>query len=535
MTSFPEASGSPAIPQPTPPASTAVASSPPVASAFDRFVGHLFAPPVVIAPARAWLLLGLAGALAVWTDLLFYGVGMGINVMLWFAAIAGATVFAAARLGCAVPRDRLVVIGTAVALAGLPAFRDSGALKFFSLVAALALMGIGVGLPSGVGVRRMSPVAFVMALASCAVSLLTSQVRLAALLPRDAWRAEGRAGHTRLVVRSLLIAIPMLVVFGTLFASADAVFAEQLGRIFTFEASTIIEHGFWLLFGLWVATASLWAVAAVELPGEVVASVPGRHRLGRVEVGVVLGSLATLFALFVLVQVRYLFGGEDVVQTSIGLTYAEYARRGFFELVTVALLLLPVLAGINWARQQSTGASRVFLVLAALLIVLVLVIMGSAWQRMAMYREEFGLTELRFYVVTAMPLIGAALIWFFVSVWTRRVEQFLAGAMALGALTLFIVIAVNPDAVIAGTNAARIGEGREFDAHYVGMLSADAVPVLLDRREVLAAVLTSEQRCELSLALRERAESGDGVRTWNWSRWQAERQIAQHPQALLCN
>ena len=174
MTSFPEASGSPAIPQPTPPASTAVASSPPVASAFDRFVGHLFAPPVVIAPARAWLLLGLAGALAVWTDLLFYGVGMGINVMLWFAAIAGATVFAAARLGCAVPRDRLVVIGTAVALAGLPAFRDSGALKFFSLVAALALMGIGVGLPSGVGVRRMSPVAFVMALASCAVSLLTS-------------------------------------------------------------------------------------------------------------------------------------------------------------------------------------------------------------------------------------------------------------------------------------------------------------------------------------------------------------------------
>ena len=234
-------------------------------------------------------------------------------------------------------------------------------------------------------------------------------------------------------------------------------------------------------------------------------------------------------------QVRYLFGGEDVVQTSIGLTYAEYARRGFFELVTVALLLLPVLAGINWARQQSTGASRVFLVLAALLIVLVLVIMGSAWQRMAMYREEFGLTELRFYVVTAMPLIGAALIWFFVSVWTRRVEQFLAGAMALGALTLFIVIAVNPDAVIAGTNAARIGEGREFDAHYVGMLSADAVPVLLDRREVLAAVLTSEQRCELSLALRERAESGDGVRTWKWSRWQAQRQIAQHPQALLCN
>ena len=166
---------------------------------------------------------------------------------------------------------------------------------------------------------------------------------------------------------------------------------------------------------------------------------------------------------------------------------------------------------------------------------LVLVIIGSAWKRMAMYREAFGLTELRFYVVTAMPLIGAALVWFFVSVWTRRVEQFLGGTMALAALTLFIVIAVNPDAMIARTNAARIEDGREFDAHYAGMLSADAVPVLLARREALAAALTSDQRCDLSLAFRDNAESGDGVRSWNWSRWQAERQIAQHPQALRCD
>ena len=255
-------------------------------------------------------------------------------------------------------------------------------------------------------------------------------------------------------MRSLLIAVPVLFVFGSLSVAADAVFAAQVGRVFNFGGSTIVAHGFWLLFGLWVATASLWNVGAVDLPNDVVASVPERHRLGRVEVAIILGSLATLFALFVIVQVRYLFGGEDVVQSSIGLTYAQYARRGFFELVAVALLLLPVLAGINWGRQQTGAGLRLFLVLTAVLIALVFVIMVSAWQRMAMYREAFGLTELRFYVVASLPLIGAALLWFFVTVARKRVEHFLAGAMAIVVLGLVAVIAVNQHAIIVGTNSS---------------------------------------------------------------------------------
>ena len=532
MTSLPEASGSPSIPASIPPATTDAAT--PTPDAIERFVGHLVAPPVVIAPERAGLVLGLAAGMAVWTDVLFYDSGLGVNLVLWFAAIAGASVWAAQRFGRTVPRDRVVVIATAVVLAGVPGFRDSDALAFFSIVAALALMGIGVGLAPDVRVGRMSPVAFIVAIVSCGIALLTSEWRLVALLPRRAWRAEGRAAHTRLIVRSLVIAVPVLFVFGSLFASADAVFADGVGRLFNFDASTFVAHAFWLVFGLWVATASLWNVAAIDLPHEVVVDVPERHRLGRVEVAVVLGSLAALFALFVVVQVRYLFGGADVVQSSIGLTYAEYARRGFFELVAVALLLLPVLAGINWARRQTADAFRLFLALAAVLIVLVLVIMLSAWQRMAMYREAFGLTELRFYVVTAMPLIGVALVWFFVSVWTRRVEQFLGGAVVLTALTLFVVIAINPDAVIARTNAARIATGREFDAGYAAMLSADAVPVLLDEREALIGALDAEQRCDLALGFRARARSGDGIRSWNWSRWNAARLIAQQPQTLNC-
>ena len=52
-----------------------------------------------------------------------------------------------------------------------------------------------------------------------------------------------------------------------------------------------------------------------------------------------------------LVQFRYLFGGAALVQVSETLTYAEYARRGFFELVAVAALLLPIMLLLDWVAR----------------------------------------------------------------------------------------------------------------------------------------------------------------------------------------
>ena len=62
---------------------------------------------------------------------------------------------------------------------------------------------------------------------------------------------------------------------------------------------------------------------------------------------------------------RYLFGGSEWVQRVAGLTYAEYARRGFFELVVVAALVLVLLLIAHWLLRPEGGADqRVFAVLA---------------------------------------------------------------------------------------------------------------------------------------------------------------------------
>ena len=66
----------------------------------------------------------------------------------------------------------------------------------------------------------------------------------------------------------------------------------------------------------------------------------GEHgfSLGGIEIGTVLGCLNILFLAFIVVQFRYFFGGTAQVQVAPGLSYAVYARRGFFELVTVGIV-----------------------------------------------------------------------------------------------------------------------------------------------------------------------------------------------------
>ena len=197
--------------------------------------------------------------------------------------------------------------------------------------------------------------------------------------------------------------------------------------------------------------------------------------LGIVELGVVLGLLDLLFLAFVVVQFRYLFGGADLVQVSATLTYAEYARRGFFELVTVSALLLSVMLLLDWlARLDRPREVTVYRMLAGLLGVLLFVVIVSALQRMRLYTQEYGLTELRLYTTAFMLWIAAGGVWYVLTVLRDHRERFLFGTMVAGLAVAAILNAINPDDLIVRTNAQRTDAPTRFDGVYGTRLSADA-------------------------------------------------------------
>ena len=500
-------------------------------STFAAYVERLLAPPLALPAAQVRLLAGFAALIAIWTDVLFYHAGLGVNFPVWVASIVGLAIFSGRRFGRAIPADRVAVLATAVLLCTVTGWRDSIALQLLGILGTMSLLAIGFGLAPGLAVRRVSPVACVAAAIAVAASFPVAILRVAT---GGEWQTAGRgrtSARVLLALRVVVLTVPLLFVFGMLFKAADAVFAAQVDRVIDLNFDGVAPHALWLVIGFVVGATTLTTSVAVTLPEEIEVTLPERHRLGRGEVAIALGLLSTLFALFVVVQIRYLFGGEDAVLSSIDLTYAQYARQGFFQLVVASLLLLPVLAGIDWARRRDVRSAQLFLAFSITLVTLLFVIMASVWQRLAIYREAFGLTESRFYAAATLPWLAIALVWFVVSVARRRMEHFLAGAALLAVVVLVALYALNPDGWIVRTNLSRLDDGRAFDAGYASILSADAIPSLIERFDTLPAA----ERCMLATAIRERqSESDDGLRSWNWSRYQATRLTTANEDRLTC-
>jgi len=238
-----------------------------------------------------------------------------------------------------------------------------------------------------------------------------------------------------------------------------------------------------------------------------------RLPIGETEVVITLLALDALFLAFVIVQAGYLFGGSGLVEARAHLTYAEYARHGFFELVVVSLLVLPVLLAAN-----ALVRTRSVRVLSAVLVALELVVALSALQRLRIYQQQYGLTELRLYAVSVVLWLICVFVWASVTILRNRVRRFAVGAVLAGFVATAALNALSPDALIARTNVSR----PRVDVAYLARLSDDAVPTLVAR----ASQLPPAKRAELLALLAARRPSHDGWLSWNLSRSKARDALA---------
>ncbi|MGH8003299.1 MAG: DUF4153 domain-containing protein, partial [Limisphaerales bacterium] len=327
--------------------------------------------------------------------------------------------------------------------------------------------------------------------------------------------------------RGILIALPIVLVFGGLLMAADAIFEGIVKKVFDIDFQEIFKHLFITGFGAWVAGGLLHGIFFSKregLPENVRAS---SFNAGLTETFIVLGLLNLLFLSFVLVQFRYFFGGANLVEVTPGLTYAEYARRGFFELVTVAGLVLPLLLGWHWLLPKGNMKSeKIFRVLAGIMILLLFVIMASAVKRMRLYQGEYGLTELRLYTTVFMGWLAAVFIWFGLTVLRNHRERFMFGALITGFVAIFALQTINPDGLIVRTNLSLAKSGKSFDVDYAATLSDDALPALV---EALPSLNDADQKKVFDCIIAPKLTSlKSDWRTWSWSRHQAEKVLEEY-------
>lgn len=487
-------------------------------------------------PAAASSVLGAGLVLGVAGDLLLRAPGgPGLNLFVFIACIAVATVLLHRRGGSELSAEARLSLGLGVLFAAGLVWRGSPALRLLALAGAAVWFALPVLRAGAAWIRNGGIVGYAAALVAAAGhAAFGTPLTLAAVNWQDLSSLSAgdvRWRHAAAVARGAVIALPFLILFGGLFISADAVFASIVTDIVRIDLDTLASHILLTGFLAWICVGYLrGSLTGAPLP------VRGEPRplLTMTELGTVLGLLGMLFLVFVVVQFRYLFGGSDLVTVTPGLTYAEYARRGFFELVAVVALMLPLLLGADSVlRRGSARDEVVFRSLAGAQIVLVLAVLVSALQRMRLYQEAYGLTELRFYVTATLLMMGAVLLWFTATVLRGRRASFAFGTLVIAAATVVVLHAVNPDAVIARVNLARAATGdpaTPFDVTYATSLSSDAVPVLMDA----LPAMQWDTRGAIAHRLLERwmPDAPVPLRTWNWSEARARGEVMQHAEWL---
>ncbi|MEV4754075.1 DUF4173 domain-containing protein [Micromonospora sp. NPDC049559] len=502
--------------------------------------------PGPVGPAHRAVLATVAGAAvvsAVSIPLTRAGVGWLVAVVAGTVAL-GTAVWSASHSGPGTARSRPDATG-APGRAGEPdtpgeagggrsRWRRVGATRLFWAAATVALVGAGT--------IRAAGWLFVLCLLTAGVTacLATADGRsvrgllLSGLIPPAAvfrslpWaarglRAGGRVGASAWRgVLTAAVSIVLLIVFGSLFASADGVFADLVGDLLPeLSGATVVR---WIFVGGLVGAGLLGGAYVLVAPPELGGlDGPARRRLRRAEWAVPVALLDLLFAAFVLVQLTVLFGGSAHVLRTSGLTYAEYARSGFWQLLAVsALTLLVLAAAARWAPRAHRADRLLVRLLLGGLALLSLVVVASALYRMNVYAQAYGATRLRLLVAACEIWLG--LVFVLVLVAGVRLRGAWVPRLVLGTAVLVLLglVALNPDRLIADRNVDRYAETGRIDLRYLSGLSADAAPAI-DR------LPEPDRGCALGYIAYQLDRRPDDWREYNLGRERARRLIEARP------
>ncbi len=449
----------------------------------------------------AGVLMGFLG------NILFFNHLIGVSFPIYILLAVGLVLLMARMAGKPVNRRNLWPLIPLVFFAVMVAIRADELISLLNVGAALTLGAVGLYyLPLSRPLDEESVGDQTKAVMETGIMVIPSA--LGEGIQAWGWLREKRhqrGGVVAAVVRGSVFALPVILVFAVLLGSADAVFASYVNQAFEGVRRALGLEFLGDTFTRLLLTGTLAAVVTGSLSFglsrqlETPVSIPATDdefegdeiitddkpkakpgfKLSMVESGIVMGSVVALFGAFVLVQFAYFFGGERTLEMS-NISYAQYARRGFFELVAVSVLTLGLSLFLDHVSvRQSKRENIIFRVMALLIVGLTTIMLVSASQRMWLYEEAFGFTQLRVYTHVFMLWLGVLFGVYVLAVFRLKMNIFSLGLVLavigyVGTLNL-----MNVDQYIADRNIARYHDGQDLDIAFLNILSADAVPAVL--------------------------------------------------------
>jgi hypothetical protein len=490
-----------------------------------------------LCPAIVPATIGLAVSLAVAADTMLREGINGAAFPLWIAMMASSLLVLAWRAGETISREaRGWLIAATLFSLGL-LWRDSEplqALDFLATVTALMAAAASLNSPRAVLLApRLRHLVYTVLR-----TLRSIAGDFGALLFRDAAARIDSSRWTTLGRRALyvgLLAGVVTLVFGSLLADADPIFASfvTLPRV---DVAAVVRHAVVIAVLTW--TIGGWARGAlIEKPQSLARIGTPPWPLGGLEIKTVFITLIVLFGAFILTQLGWLFGGEAFLRERTGLTAASYARNGFFQMVWIVVLVIPLIVATRAALRPGWALARQDTQLALPVIALLGAIIVSAALRMRLYVRYYGLSIERFYPLVFMGWLAFVLVWLAVTTLRGRPKRLGSGVVLSALATLVGLNVVSPDRVVARTNIARsaIAGSQPLDVSYLATLSGEAIDwtvpaILADANDSAEPI----ERCRVLKHVLNRwgpTRQGDW-RTWNAGTSHAENVVAAHAAEL---
>jgi hypothetical protein len=452
------------------------------------------------------------------------GVPVGLGLALVAIATAVAVGSAAGREGWQSAKGHRWLLVVAGLLFSCGALQDAGWLTTLEVCAGAVFAALAIdGWTGEAPLSQLSP--WKLLVTPAVVGLSSARVG-AVLSAREARTALGGSTVTRRLpdaLRMLAIVLPPVLLVTALLAWGDALFGARVSRgidaLVDFPLASVLR-GAVVSLAAGVMVAGLIALAARRRGKGPAPAVP-RRSIKPVEAFALLGTLSALLLGFGATSWGCAFS-PDSCALPPGVTYAEAAHEGFFQLLAAALVILALLMTLpHHTALAGPAQERTFRLLASLLVLATWPMVLSGIARLARYEDAYGLTRLRIMAHAGLILVGVVMSWRALTLWAAP-QSFVPGALASVAASLFALTALRPDALIARHNLLH---PNTVDVAYLAELSDDAAGAIV---EALPSMDDDRQRA-LRLHLHERATARGAsadLGAWNLGRFLADRAVA---------
>lgn len=280
----------------------------------------------------------------------------------------------------------------------------------------------------------------------------------------------GRNNTLIAVVTGVIVAMGILCVTLPLLLSSDIMFSKIFGEILGYiNFSTLFWISFTFIIGFTLPYAFFTALCRYNFP-------EGKERGMRFfdpVIGITFTSIISLiYLIYCVIQIMYLFLGMSAGLPEY-VTYAEYARGGFWELLFVSVINFIVILLCMYLFRENVVLKVILTIISGCTFVM---IVSSAY-RMKMYVDEYNLTFLRILVLWFLVVLALVMAGMVIHIYKKEFHLFHYIILVVSVMYIGFSFS-RPDVIIAKYDIAQWKNTDSDDFFYLmyETMSIDAAP-----------------------------------------------------------